>query len=212
MKKNRIYCIGEEISHSISHGIGTLLSIVALIVFLVFSSKQKDTLKIVSLSIYGASLVLLYLSSTLYHSLSFTKSKKVFKRIDHSMIYLLIAGTYTPILLGPLKSKLGWILFGVIWTLAVIGSVFKSVFFGKNEFISTLLYVLMGWLIVIVIKQALIMLPHGLFFWMLSGGIAYTLGVVFYLWKRPAYSHFVWHLFVLTGSFLHFLGIFFYIL
>ena len=211
MKKHRKFILGEEISHSITHGIGAIFSIVALIILLVFSSKQKDILKIVSFSIYGVSLFLLYLSSTLYHSLSFTKAKKVFERLDHSMIYLLIAGTYTPILLGPMKSTLGWVLFGIVWGLALIGIVFKSVFFGKNDFVSTILYVFMGWSIVLVIKQALIMIPKGMFIWIFLGGIAYTLGTIFYLWKKP-YSHFIWHLFVLLGSVLHFLGILFYIL
>ncbi len=213
MKKNkRIFSLGEEISHSITHGIGALLSIAALIILVVFASQQKDTLKIVSFSVYGASLFLLYLSSTLYHSLSFTKAKNVFARLDHSMIYLLIAGTYTPILLVGLRDTLGWILFGIIWSLAALGIVFKNLFFGKNNFFSTMLYVLMGWLIVIAIKPVITTLPRGIFIWILGGGVSYTLGVIFYLWNKQKYAHFIWHLFVLAGSVLHFFGILLYLI
>ena len=211
-KKRRLFSIGEEVSHSVSHGIGALLSIVGLIILVVYASKQKDIWKIISFSIYGASLFLLYLGSTLYHSFAFTKAKNVFRRIDHSMIYLLIAGTYTPIFLVPMRSTLGYILFGIIWLLAILGIIFKNVFFGKKETFATLLYVAMGWLIVIAIKPTLEMLPKGMFIWILLGGLSYTLGVVFYLWKKIPYTHFIWHLFVLLGSVLHFLGILFYIL
>lgn len=212
MKKKRKYSVGEEISHSITHGIGTLLSIAALVILLVFSSIQKNPWKIVSFSIYGASLILLYLSSTIYHSLSFTKSKKVLEKIDHSMIYLLIAGTYTPILLGPLRNTMGWVLFGIIWFLAIVGIIFKSFFFNKNKVVSTVIYIIMGWLIIINIKQVLLLIPKGMFIWLLLGGIAYTVGTIFYLWKKQPYAHFIWHLFVLAGSILHFFGILLYIL
>ena len=212
MKKKRKYSVGEEISHNITHGIGTLLSIAALVILLVFSSIQKNPWKIVSFSIYGASLILLYLSSTIYHSLSFTKSKKVLEKIDHSMIYLLIAGTYTPILLGPLRNTMGWVLFGIIWFLAIVGIIFKSFFFNKNKVVSTVIYIIMGWLIIINIKQVLLLIPKGMFIWLLLGGIAYTVGTIFYLWKKQPYAHFIWHLFVLAGSILHFFGILLYIL
>ncbi|MBT3720321.1 hemolysin III family protein [archaeon] len=211
-KKRRLFSIGEEVSHSVSHGIGALLSIVGLIILVVYASKQKDIWKIISFSIYGASLFLLYLGSTLYHSFAFTKAKNVFRRIDHSMIYLLIAGTYTPIFLVPMRSTLGYILFGIIWLLAILGIIFKNVFFGKKETFATLLYVAMGWLIVIAIKPTLEMLPKGMFIWILLGGLSYTLGVVFYLWKKIPYTHFIWHLFVLAGSIFHFLGILFYLI
>ena len=211
-KKRRLFSIGEEVSHSVSHGIGALLSIVGLIILVVYASKQKDIWKIISFSIYGASLFLLYLGSTLYHSFAFTKAKNVFRRIDHSMIYLLIAGTYTPIFLVPMRSTLGYILFGIIWLLAILGIIFKNVFFGKKETFATLLYVAMGWLIVIAIKPTLEMLPKGMFIWILLGGLSYTLGVVFYLWKKIPYTHFIWYLFVLAGSIFHFLGILFYLI
>jgi len=211
-KKRRLFSIGEEVSHSVSHGIGALLSIVGLIILVVYASKQKDIWKIISFSIYGASLFLLYLGSTLYHSFAFTKAKNVFRRIDHSMIYLLIAGTYTPIFLVPMRSTLGYILFGIIWLLAILGIIFKNVFFGKKETFATLLYVAMGWLIVIAIKPTLEMLPKGMFIWILLGCLSYTLGVVFYLWKKIPYTHFIWHLFVLAGSIFHFLGILFYLI
>ena len=212
MKKYRKFTVGEEISHSITHGIGALLGIAALIVLIVLSSKQKNAWKIVSFSIYGASLFLLYLSSTLFHSLSFTKSKEILKKLDLSMIYILIAGTYTPILLVPMRGTLGWILFGIIWTLAIIGIVFKWISVGKNKVIPTLLYVIMGWIIIFPIKQVLTMIPFGLFIWLISGGVAYTIGGIFHLWRKQPYAHFIWHLFVLTGSTLHFLGILIYIL
>lgn len=211
-KQTRIYSVLEEVSHSVTHGIGALLSVAALVILVVFASYQKDILKIVSFSIYGASLFLLYLASTLYHSLAFTKAKNVFERIDHSMVYLLIAGTYTPILLVGLKNTLGWILFGIIWALAILGVVFKNIFFEKRNFFSTMLYVLMGWLIVFAIKPILTTLPNGIFTWILGGGLSYTIGVVFYLWRKQKYAHFIWHLFVLGGSVLHFFGILLYLI
>lgn len=211
-KTKRTFSVGEEISHSITHGIGALLSIVALVILVVFASKQKDVWKIVSFSIYGASLFLLYISSTLYHSLAFTKARKVFQRLDHSMIFLLIAGTYTPLLLIPLRGTLGWILFGVIWGLAILGIVFKNLFFKKLQFVSLMLYLAMGWMLVIALKPLLQVVPFEMFVWIIAGGVSYTLGVIFYVWKKMPYSHFIWHLFVLGGSIAHFFGILFYLL
>jgi hemolysin III len=212
MEKKRVFSVGEEISHSITHGIGSILSIAALIILVVFASRQNDVWKIVSFSIYGISLVLLYLSSTLYHSLSFTKANKVFQRIDHSMIFVLIAGTYTPVLLIALRDSLGWVLFGLIWGLAILGIVLKNIFFKKLQILSLILYLIMGWLVVFAIKPLLESVPFGMMIWFLAGGLSYTIGVVFYVWKKLPYSHFIWHLFVLGGSITHFLGIFFYLI
>jgi hemolysin III len=212
MGKKRVFSIGEEISHSITHGIGALLSIAALIILVVFASRQKDVWKIISLSIYGISLFLLYISSTLYHSLSFTKANKVFQRIDHSMIFVLIAGTYTPVLLIALRDSLGWVLFGLIWGLAIFGIILKNIFFKKLQILSLILYLVMGWLVVFAIKPLLESVPFGMMIWFLAGGLSYTIGVVFYVWKKLPYSHFIWHLFVLGGSITHFFGIFFYLI
>lgn len=205
-KKKRIQSLGEEIANSITHGIGAGLSIAALVILVVFAALQGDAWKIVSFSIYGVSLFALYLTSTLYHSFTNPKLKQFFHVLDHSAIFLLIAGTYTPILLISMRGVLGWILFGLIWALALGGIVFKIFFFEKFKMLSVLFYVGMGWLVVIAGKPVLEMVPTSVNLWLLIGGIFYTVGVVFYITKKIPFQHGIWHLFVLCGSVSHFFG------
>lgn len=205
-KKKRIQSLGEEIANSITHGIGAGLSIAALVILVVFAALQGDAWKIVSFSIYGVSLFALYLTSTLYHSFTNPKLKQFFHVLDHSAIFLLIAGTYTPILLISMRGVLGWILFGLIWALALGGIVFKIFFFEKFKMLSVLFYVGMGWLVVIAGKPVLEMVPTSVNLWLLIGGIFYTVGVVFYITKKIPFQHGIWHLFVLGGSVSHFFG------
>lgn len=203
--------LGEEIANSITHGIGVALSIAGLVLLVVFASLYGDAWRIVSFSIYGATLIILYLASTLYHSLTNVKAKNFFHYLDHSAIFLLIAGTYTPITLVPLRGILGWVLFGLIWALAIGGIVFKALSKGRFRIVSVIIYLAMGWLVVIAAKPIISALPTGLMLWLLIGGACYSLGVIFYALKKMPYHHMVWHIFVLAGSITHFLGILFFL-
>jgi len=202
----------EELFNSITHGAGVVLSIAALVLLIVFSSIYGSTGHIVSCTIFGITLILLYTASTLYHGIQKPQVKRVFKIFDHSCIYLLIAGTYTPFLLVTLRGVLGWTMFGVIWFLAVSGVVLKVFFVDRFQIISTVAYVLMGWIIVFAIKPLADSLAAGGMLWLIAGGLAYTLGVVFYAWKRLPFNHAIWHLFVLAGSLCHFLAVIFYVI
>ncbi|MFC2082308.1 hemolysin III family protein [Bacteroidota bacterium] len=201
------YTLGEEIANSITHGMGAVLSVVGLVVLLVLASQQGSLVHIISFIIYGSSLIILYLASTLYHSIPQPSAKKIFKIIDHSAIYLLIAGTYTPFLIINMRSVMGWSLFIVIWGLAISGIVFKSVFISKFRKLSVAVYIFMGWLSVIAIKELYISLPLNGIILLALGGLFYTVGVVFYAWRKLPYSHSVWHLFVLCGSACHYFSI-----
>jgi hemolysin III len=203
---------GEEIANSITHGIGAGLSVVGLIVLVVLATLYGDVWRIVSFSIYGATLIILYLASTLYHSFRNKRVKKIFKILDHSTIFLLIAGTYTPFLLISLRGVWGWILFGVIWGLSVSGIVFKALFIDRFRKLSVLIYILMGWLCVVAIKQMVVRIPLGGLIGLTAGGVLYTTGVIFYAWRKLKFSHAIWHLFVLGGSICHYFSIFFYLL
>ena len=206
-----MYSKTEEILNAISHAIGTILSIVALVIMIIYSSSLSP-LHIVTVTIFGASLILLYLASTIYHSVTKEKLKMICKKIDHLSIYILIAGTYTPIVLLGLKGAWGWSLFGIIWALAVLGFIFKFSKYQKNEKISLILYAAMGWLILIAIKPMSERLSTELIWYIALGGIFYTVGILFYAVKKIPYNHFIWHLFVLGGSIMHFFGIFFYLI
>ena len=203
--------LGEEIANSITHGIGAGLSIAALVILVILASRRGDAWRIVSFSIYGASLILLYLSSTLYHSFVNPKIKKIFRIIDHSAIYLLIAGTYTPVTLTLMRGAWGWTLFGLAWGMAIGGIIITALLLDKLKSLLVLSYVAMGLLVVIAIKPMMQMVPRGMIIWLFIGGACYILGIIFYLWKRLPYHHPIWHLFVLAGSISHFLGILFYL-
>ncbi len=198
--------LGEEIANSITHGIGAALSVAALVLLVVFAALENDAWAVVGFSIFGASLIILYLTSTLYHSFTNRKVKRIFRVLDHSMIFILIAGTYTPITLTVLRGAWGWTLFGLIWGLAIFGIVMKIAFFDRFNGLSMVLYLLMGWLVVIAVKPMLMSAPTGLLVWMGFGGLSYTLGVIFYAWDRLPFNHAIWHLFVLGGSVCHFFG------
>jgi hemolysin III len=196
---------GEEIASSITHGLGLAGSIVMLPFLIIAASRDGDPWRVTSAAIFGGSLIVLYAASTLYHALpySLSRAKYVFRVIDHSAIYLLIAGTYTPFLLGPLRGPWGWSLFSVIWLLAVAGIVMKATLGIRWARASTIVYLLMGWIGVVAAKPLLEHVsPRGLL-WLLAGGLAYSAGVVFYAWERLRYGHAIWHLFVATGSVCH---------
>jgi hemolysin III len=201
----------EELVNSLTHGTGALLSAAGLIVLVVPACLHGTTLQIVSCSIYGTTLLLLYTASTLYHTVRSPRLKHIFKVIDHSCIYLLIAGTYTPFTLVTLQGSLGWTLFGLIWALAAAGIVFQIFFVYRFKILATIAYVLMGWVALIAIKPLLEALPAGGFAWLLAGGIVYTSGALFYLIKKLPYNHAIWHLFVLGGSACHYVAVLLYV-
>ena len=208
--KQRIFY--EEIANSVSHGIGIGFGITALVLLVIFASVYGNAWHIVSCSVYGTTLVLLYTASTLYHSFRNPRVKHLFRIIDHSSIYLFIAGTYTPFTLVPLRGGWGWSLFGVVWGLALCGVVSKIFFIGRFKILSTLLYVLMGWLIIIASKPMLQLVPTRGIIWLVIGGVAYTVGIAFYaLGSKIPYGHAVWHMFVLVGSICHFCAVMFYV-
>jgi hemolysin III len=190
----------EEIANAITHGIGLLLSIPALVMLIIFSIDKGSTWHIVSFSIFGASMIILYLFSTLLHSIKPSKIKNLFAILDHSAIYIMIAGTYTPLMLVSVRSSLGWTLFGIVWGLALIGIVFKCYFVQRFQIVSTLFYLVMGWLVIIAVKPLYVSLTAEGFLLLLAGGIMYSIGAVFYVWNKLPYNHAIWHLFVLAGS------------
>lgn len=212
MAQTHTFSKGEEIANAITHGVGALLSIAGLTVLIIFSSLFGTAIHVVTFTIFGATMVLLYSSSTLVHALPPGKAKDLFEIFDHSSIYLFIAGTYTPITLLVIKGALGWTLFGIVWGIAIGGIVFKSFFVKKYLFTSTILYVLMGWLVILGWNQIISNLhPNGVVL-LVIGGIFYTLGAVFYVWRGFKYHHMVWHIFVLAGTASHFFCVLLYLL
>lgn len=197
--------LGEEIANSITHGVGLALSVAGLAFLVLTAVATGDAWRVTTASVYGTTLVLLYAASTLYHALPGRRVKAVFRRLDHAAIYLLIAGTYTPFVVGPLRGIWGWSLFGIVWTLALLGVVLKSVFGVRLAALSTAVYIIMGWLVVIAAGPLMARVPAAGVLWLVAGGLLYTLGVVFFARdERVRYSHAVWHLFVLAGSVAHF--------
>ena len=199
--------LGEEIANSVSHGVGLLAALAAAPILIVSTSRHGDAASIVGVSIFAATLVLLYLASTLYHSLPANKAKRVFRVLDHSAIFLLIAGTYTPFALGVLRGAWGWTLIGLVWGLALAGIVLKTVGLLRYPILSTALYVTMGWLALIALRPILLRVPPAGVLWLLAGGLAYTGGVAFYAARRMRYAHLAWHLCVLAGSACHFIAV-----
>ncbi len=200
--KGRNQSIGEEIANSISHGIG-FLGAVAVTPILIVGAIPKGNLAVVGVSIFGGTMMLLYLSSTLYHAFTHIKTKKVFNIFDHGAIFLLIAGTYTPFTLGVLRGVWGWTLLVVVWVLAILGVVLKSTAGATSGKLSTTLYLAMGWLAVFAIKPFWLNMPAAGLVWLLAGGLMYSLGVVFFVAERIRYHHFIWHLFVMGGTACH---------
>jgi len=204
--------LSERLFNTITHGIGSVLSIVALVLMVVYASYNSDAWGIVGVSIFGSTLILLYMSSTLYHAFSNGRVKQIFKTLDQSFIYLLIAGTYTPVLLITLRNTLGWTVFGLVWAMAIGGITHRIFFFDKLKKLSLVSYILMGWLSLIVFKSLLNAAPAELVVWLLIGGAFYTGGLIFYSWEKLPFNHAIWHLFVLGGSFSHFIGIYIYLI
>jgi hemolysin III len=207
-----IYSRGEEIASGVTHGVGFLLALAMLSLMVVYAALRGTAWHVVACSLYGSTLILLYAASTLYHSLTSERAKRVLKAIDHSAIFLLIAGTYTPFLLVSLRGAWGWSLFGVLWGLAAVGIGFKAFLAGRHKRLSTLIYLGMGWMVVIAIGPLWIHLPRGGLVWLVAGGLFYTTGTVFYLTRRVPYSHAIWHGFVLAGSLCHFFSVMFYVI
>ena len=193
----------EELWNAVTHGLGVLLSVAAAALLIVFASLRGSAWIIVGVSIFGATLIVLYTASTVYHAVGGARAKARLKVFDHASIYLLIAGTYTPCVLGPLRGGWGWSLFGVIWGLALAGVVFKVFMVGRFPRLSTVIYVAMGWLVLIAAVPLVRALPGAALAWLVAGGVAYTAGTVFYHGRRMRYTHAIWHLFVLAGSLCH---------
>ena len=207
----RIQTRGEEIANSITHGIAALLSIAGLVILLVVSTEAGNVWAVTSLSVFGTVLIILYVVSTLYHGISHAGAKRVLKILDHSSIYLLIAGSYTPIAMVSLRGPWGWTLFGVIWGMALLGVCLQAVAIERFKILSILSYLIMGWLVVIALKPLCQACPKELIRWLLIGGLFYTFGTIFYSWKKLPYHHTLWHLFVIGGSTAHFFGMLFYV-
>ncbi|UCF10505.1 MAG: hemolysin III family protein [Candidatus Bipolaricaulota bacterium] len=205
------FTIGEEIANSVTHGVGAVLSLAGLVALLAVGVLRGGAPRIASFAIYGATLVLLHLASTLYHALRPPKAKRVFRIFDHAAIYLVIAGTYTPFTVLAADKPMGWIVLGVIWALAITGVVLKSIFLGRLVIASTVAYALMGWAGLFMLGAIHRTLPWGAIAWLLGGGFAYTLGIIFFAWKRLPFAHMVWHLLVLIGVSCHFVSVLVYL-
>ena len=208
----RTYPYREEFVNVLTHGIGFLMSVAALALMVVFASLDGNAWHIVGVSIFGVSLVVLYLASTLFHWSVRPKIRKYLNVFDHSAIYVLIAGTYTPFLLVTLNGPWGWSLFGVIWGLAIAGVIFKMFFTGKYDKLSLLIYVLMGWLILIAIVPLVQNLSTMGLIWLFIGGISYSIGAIFYLLNKLPFNHAIFHFWVLGGSICHFFAVFWYVI
>lgn len=201
---------GEEIANSVSHGVGLLLALAGFAVLVIATLRRGDVTEIVGATVFGTAMVLLYSTSMLFHSFPHSRTKRVFQVLDHSAIYLLIAGTYTPFTLGVLHGTWGWILFGLVWSMAAAGILMKVLGGIRYNTASTLVYIAMGWLVVIAADTVWTLVPKWGIFWLFAGGIAYTLGAVFFLAERIRYFHFVWHLFVVAGTACHFIAVLWY--
>lgn len=212
MANTHVYTKKEEVFNAITHGIGVLLSIVALVFLIIYSAQQGSASLMVISIIYGISMLLLYVASTLVHSFPEGKAKDLFEIFDHSAIYIFIAGTYTPIMLLVIKGTLGWSLLGVVWGVAVIGVIFKAFFVKRFLYLSTVLYIAMGWMIVLAWGPLTTTMPAAGIQLLIAGGLLYTFGAIFYVWRGFPYHHAVWHLFVLAGSVAHFFVVLFYII
>jgi hemolysin III len=204
------YSSREEVANSISHGLGLLLALVALPVLVLAAIEVGNVRFLVGVSVFGGTMVLLYLASTLYHSISHEAAKQIFRIFDHTAIFLLIAGSYTPFSLGVLHGPWGWSLLAIVWTLAIIGITLKIRKRTRHSRISIVLYVLMGWLAVVAVKPMVMLIPVPGILLILAGGVAYTGGLAFFAAQRIRYNHFIWHLFVIAGTTCHFFAVLWY--
>lgn len=206
----RVQSLGEEIANSVSHGVGLMAALVAAPVLVLDAFQRGGAATVLGAAVFAVTMVLLYLTSTLYHALPQNKAKRVFRALDHGAIFLLIAGTYTPFTLGVLRGTWGWTLLGLVWSLAVAGVILKAVGRLRYPVLSTCLYLGMGWLVLIAVRPLWLHIPMAGLLWLLAGGIAYTAGVAFFAAERLRYNHFVWHLFVLAGTACHFFAVLWY--
>ncbi|BCO08971.1 hemolysin III [Desulfolithobacter dissulfuricans] len=211
-EKTEYYLPTEEKINIISHAIGFILSIAALVLLVTHAIMYGTAWHIISFSIFGTSLIILYIASTLYHSAKNLDLRNRLKIIDHASIYILIAGTYTPFTLVTLNGTIGWVIFGISWGMALTGIILKLFFTGKYDLLSTIMYVSMGWVIIFAIKPLINNLPLDGFLWLLAGGISYTIGAVLYSINNIKFNHAIFHVLVLIGSFSHFMAVFFYVL
>jgi len=207
--REKSYTREEEIANSVSHGLGALMSVLGLIVLVFLAARRADAWTVVSVSLFSASLILLYSVSTFYHGFPSAQVKNIFRKLDHAAIYFLIAGTYTPFVLVNLRGPWGWTLFGLVWGLGCLGILFEVLLRRPPKWLSLGFYLALSWLIAIAVKPLLQAVPEKALLYLLLGGIAYTLGTVFYAWKKLPYHHAVWHLFVLLGSTMHFFAVYF---
>jgi hemolysin III len=206
------YSAAEEVAHSITHGAGLLLSIAGLVVLVVFASLRGTAWHVVSCSVYGASLVLLYAASTLYHALPPSPAKTVFRTLDRAAIYVLIAGTYTPFTLVNLRGPWGWTLLGIVWGLAIVGVVLEATAPRRVRTLSVGLYLALGWLVAIAVRPLLAAVASVGLVLLVLGGLAYTTGIIFYAWRRLPYHHAVWHVFAMVGSVCHYFAVLFFVI
>ena len=211
MANTYTYSRREEVANAVTHGLGAAVRVAALVLLIVCSSMKGTVWHVVSFTIYGITMLLLYTNSTMVHALKEGKAKDLFEFFDHSSIYLFIAGTYTPFLFVAVRGTLGWSLFGVIWGIAIAGVIFKAFFTKKFLFMSTIFYIAMGWLIVIAWQPLVAAIPSGGIVLLVAGGLMYTLGTLFYVWRGFPYHHAIWHVFVLAGSILHFFAVLLYL-
>lgn len=204
VKNKKRYTLGEEIFNAVSHGTGGLLSIAGTVILIVFAAIYSDAWAVVSACIYGASLIILYTMSTLYHAITNVKAKSFFRIMDHNTIFFLIAGTYTPLTLVCLRGVTGWILFGVVWGAAALGIVLNSIDLERFRKPSVVCYILMGWVVIFAIRPLTESIPQTSLVFLFIGGVFYTLGIIFYAIKKVRYFHSVWHLFTIAGSIFHY--------
>ncbi len=205
-RKARALAVAEEMANSVTHGVGLALSLVGLAVLLFFASRG-EWVHLIGSAVFGVTLVFMYTSSTLYHSFRVPRLKRLWRLIDHIAIYCLIAGTYTPFVLVFFGDTQGWMLLSLVWGVALFGVVFKIFFLGRFPVFSTLLYIAMGWLVILELDTLLAAVPTGGLWWLAAGGLAYTMGVAFFAWERLPYNHAIWHLFVLAGSACHYVAV-----
>jgi hemolysin III len=206
----RLQSLGEEIANSVSHGLGLMAALATVPILITGAQQRGDVTGVVGASIFATAMVLMYLTSTVFHALPPGRTKDLFELLDHSAIYLLIAGTYTPFTLGVLSGTWGWTLFSLVWGLAVVGTALKIIGGAHGTILSTVLYLAMGWLVLIAADTVWTLVPKWGLFWLLAGGIAYTAGVVFFMFERIRYFHLVWHLFVLAGTTCHVFAVLWY--
>ena len=208
--QERAQSLGEEVANSVSHGIGLLAALAAFPVLVTSALQRGSTMEIAGASVFATTVVLLYFTSTLFHAFPQSRAKRVFQVLDHSAIYFLIAGTYTPFTLGVLNGTRGWVLFGLVWGMALVGTLLKALGGVRYNTLSTLVYLAMGWLVVIAADVLWAQVPAWGIFWLFAGGIAYTAGAAFFLAERIRYFHFVWHLFVIAGTACHVVAVLWY--